>query len=42
MKWTFGPIESLFVTEERVLLATSVVLLVALALLERRLLSLRG
>jgi hypothetical protein len=42
MKWTFGPIESLFVTEERVLLATSVVLLVALALLERRLLSSRG
>ena len=33
MKWTLGPIESLFVTEERVLLATGVVLL----LLARRL-----
>ena len=37
MKWTLGPIESLFVTQERVLLATSVVLLVMLALLARRL-----
>jgi hypothetical protein len=38
MKWTLGPIESLFATEERVLLATSVVLLVMLVLLARRLL----
>jgi len=37
MKWTLGPIESLFVTEERVLLATGVVLLVMLVLLARRL-----
>jgi hypothetical protein len=37
MKWTLGPIESLFVTEERVLLATAVVLLVMLVLLARRL-----
>ena len=37
MKWTLGPIESLFATEERVLAATSVVLLVILALLVRRL-----
>jgi hypothetical protein len=36
MKWTLGPIESLFVTEERLLLATGVVLLVALVLLARR------
>ena len=37
MKWTLGPIESLFVTEERVLLATGAVLLVMLVLLARRL-----
>jgi len=37
MKWTLGLIESLFVTEERVLLATGVVLLVMLVLLARRL-----
>ena len=37
MKWTLGPIESLFVTEERVLLATGFVLLVMLVLLARRL-----
>jgi hypothetical protein len=37
MKWTLGPIESLFATEERVLLATGVVLLVTLVLLARRL-----
>ena len=37
IKWTLGPIESLFVTEERVLLATGVVLLVMLVLLARRL-----
>ena len=37
MKRTLGPIESLFVTEERVLLATGFVLLVMLVLLARRL-----
>ena len=37
MKWTLGPIESLFVTDERVLLATGGVLLVMLVLLARRL-----
>jgi hypothetical protein len=37
MKWTLGAIESLFVTEERVLLATGAVLLVMLVLLARRL-----
>jgi hypothetical protein len=37
MKWTLGPIESLFVTEERALLATGFVLLVMLVLLARRL-----